>query len=241
MPDVAAHQQANGGGTPFGHFDKQRADRVGTVDLELFLRKRAEVRVWGGTPFTNGGFKYTIMQDPTDPHAGVKRISVHRAVEMVIKAGFKLPRETVFYLTHAVNVQNQAFHFNLAKEPVMWVNLGYGAIIGGSGTGVSASDTPGFNDKVLKITLHEIGHSLHAHNVGFTRFYADDRLRERRPEIGKQISGYATNNIAKEIVAEMFLGMMVGREYGGDCLQYYALRGGPRVLQGSGQAGFGIL
>jgi hypothetical protein len=222
------------------HLDPVKAERVANADSRMFVRRIGEAgRVSASIHHVNNS-AFKIIAATDDPEAPIKKFSVFQAVHMVTKRGFKLPADTEFLFSGQIHHQNQAFHFNFGGHPVCWVSLGPSANQGGSGRGISAQSTPGYNS-ATKITLHEFGHMFHAHSVGRTRFYSDKRLKDRKPAIGTQVSDYASNNICKEIIAETFLGMMIGREYHPEVIQYYATNGGARIIAGAGKDGFGIL
>jgi len=222
------------------HLDAAKAERTQTADSTLFLRRIGELKTVSTSTAVINGVNLKILTDTRDSQAPLKKFAVQQAVTMVTNRGFKMPADSSFLLTPEVHHQNQAFHFDIQGTPVCWVSLGPTSTSGGSGRGISAEPGTRF-DCATRVTLHELGHMFHAHNVGRTRFYTDDRMKAKNPGIGVQVSGYAHQNICKEIIAESFLGMMIGRNYGQDVLQYYQVNGGPRVLAGAGTAGFGIL
>lgn len=214
---------------------KATADKLEAVDVSNFHRYVTGVSNWVPQSYQKNGSRYSVYVDNNDPNSGEKKMSIHHAVQLVTSKGFKLPADSRFYLSNSWDMLNQAFHFNGTTSKVCWVTLGPSATKGGSGRGVSSQDSPGYAS-ATKIALHEMGHMFHAHNVGHQRFYSDTRLREKNPGVGGQVSEYARNNIAKEIIAETFTGMMIGREYAGNVMQFYAIKGGPRVM-----GRFGIL
>ena len=238
MPSV--HRPFDGSDRNNYFMRPETAGNLELVDIKNFYRYRATVKSWAAMPYEQKGFKYSISTDSSDVNLGRKKMAIHRAVDMIVTRGFKLPANTQFFCTNYPDVLNQAFHFDGGGKNVCWVTLGSTATTGGSGRGVSASPSPGFAPE-LKITLHELGHTLHAHNVGRLRFYSDPRLRAKNTTVGTKISGYASNNIAKEIIAEAFTGMMIGREYSNDVIQFYSINGGPRILQGGGREGFAMI
>jgi hypothetical protein len=215
-------------------YDSGRASRLSKGDNGFFTTRLSSV-IGGGfisSVHKINGNSYKIMASVSDQDAGNKKMSIHEAIRLVTNAGFKLPTDTRFILGSDMAFWNQAFPFNQGL-PVCWISVGPSSIVGGSGRGISKDVTPGFAS-ATKIILHELGHVLHAHNVGINRFYVDPRLKKGNNAIGSQVSGYAADNNAREIVAETFLGTMIGREYGNDVMQYYALRGGPRIMNGFG-------
>lgn len=125
--------------------------------------------------------------------------------------------------------QNRAFHFDPAGNPVCWITLGTRCITGGSGNGISAPTqvTPGFAPET-KVTIHEIGHTIHAHRVGMQEFFrpATDGRWKGQCTCGAEVSAYAAGS-KKEFVAEVFLGRMVGRAYSAACMTEYDTLGGP--------------
>ena len=240
MSSESIHMPFDGSDRNNYFYRPETADIIEHADMRNFHRYVSTVKGWLTVPFQINGSKYTIATDGADPQLSIKKMSVHHAVKIVTDKGFKLPADTRFFLTNFPDVLNQAFHFDGAKNRVCWITLGMTAATGGSGRGVSSHPTPGFAP-ATKIVFHELGHTFHAHNVGRQRFFSDARFRIPNPQIGTQVSDYASKNNRKEIIAETFTGMMVGREYGGDVMQFYAANGGPRIMQGAGREGFGIV
>src|ERR1700693_3509001 len=138
---------------------------IARVDVSAFFSAIARVKVFKPTVYNRAGASYTVYEDMAGGAAGQKKLAVHQAVAKITSKGFALPKDSRFYITNTYEAQNRAFHFDPMGNPVCWVTLGLGATKGGSGTGISAQATANFAPET-KVTIHEIGHSLHAHNVG---------------------------------------------------------------------------
>jgi hypothetical protein len=89
------------------------------------------------------------------------------------------------------------------------------------------------------VTIHELGHTLHAHNVGLNQFFKPtpgDKWKGSAT-CAREVSAYAAGS-KKEFVAEVFMGTMIGRNYSNKCKQEYAQLGGPRILKSTTTDGF---
>ncbi|WP_155992731.1 hypothetical protein [Acidocella facilis] len=208
------------------------------LEVSAFFSAIARVKTFRPTKYNRNGATYTVYEDLGDGNAGQKKLAVHQAVSLITSKGFSLPTDTRFYVTNTYEAQNRAFHFDPLGRPVCWVTLGMAATKGGSGSGISAQPTNNFAPET-KVTIHEIGHTLHAHNVGVEQFFkpsTKDRWKGCAVCAG-EVSQYAAGT-KKEFVAEVFLGTMIGRNYSNKCKQEYALLGGPRILASSSSSGF---
>lgn len=89
--------------------------------------------------------------------------------------------------------------------------------------------------------VHEMGHLLH-YQASAENFFGLQSASHRQPMIARKVSTYATNS-PREFVAEVFLGLVYGKDFDDDVLQMYTALGGPTspkvAAAGRGGAGGG--
>ena len=85
--------------------------------------------------------------------------------------------------------------------------------------------------------VHEMGHLLH-HQTSASNFYGLQSASHRQPMVARKVSTYATNN-PRELVAEVFLGLVYGKSFDDDVIEMYNAFGGPMSTKITGQIGRG--
>jgi len=205
------------------------AKELAQFDISAFFSSTSRVKVFMPTNYNRHGTSYRIYKDPDDGDAATKEASAHEAIRLIRAKGVTIPPDMRFYMTSTFEAQNRAFHFDPLGNAISWVTLGPRALAGGSGNGISAQQTAGI-DAATKICIHEIGHSIHAQAIGLDEFFKPAVAGRWKGQAanGNKVSAYA-NGTKKEFVAEVFLGMIIGRTYDAATMQEYADLGGPPV------------
>jgi hypothetical protein len=87
------------------------------------------------------------------------------------------------------------------------------------------------SDHPLAVIHHEMGHFLHMHNYGYSKYSllrTVDLTKKEREMIAQEVSLYATANVL-EFVAEVYAGMMAGRKFSSEIMALYKRFGGVEV------------
>ncbi|WP_273584250.1 hypothetical protein [Xenorhabdus sp. PR6a] len=90
--------------------------------------------------------------------------------------------------------------------------------------------------KVIAAIVHEIGHIIHAQRTeSKEKFWLAKRIDQHNihnipAKIVEQVSGYAIEKQnSNEFVAEVFTGLVYGKKYSQEVLEYYQYYSGPEL------------
>ncbi len=204
--------------------DDERRDGIILMEFGLFIQQMGAVRHFKVETYTYKNQSCKIYRDAADPEAKAKATAAQLAVRTIRNKNFDLPTDLRFYCTSSFVVQNRAFNRDAGWNNVSWITLGTTALKNGRADALSAVITPGFT-KGAMTCIHEMGHCLHAHARG-DDFFDDTANLVGGPVNAGLVSGYAGMN-RKEFVAEVFTGLMIGRQWPNAVMQEYMTYGGP--------------
>jgi hypothetical protein len=207
--------------------DAQRKGDLSKAELSAFYLQIGGVKVFNAENFISGTQTYTIYKDSADPDLGKKVAAVKEAVRLIALKGVALPAGLRVYCTNAYAAQNRAFHRDGSWNAIANVILGPKAVTGGRADAMSGTGLGGCNPPTIT-TIHEIGHILHEHGAGDTFWETGSPLASTKPASASEVSGYAGQN-AKEFVAEVFAGKILGKNFSGAVNTDYANLSGPAV------------
>ena len=198
-------------------------------DFSWFYNVRARIKQVEIDHVNDHGVTYQIWKDTADDDVKKKIKALTKAMKTLRKKGVAIPDSMRFYTTNLFEAQNRAFHFDPFGKAISWVTLGPTVLKGGSGTGLSSEPSSDI-DKAMRICIHEIGHSIHAHRCGLEDFFkpAVANKWSGKAANASKVSQYATSS-KKEFVAEVFLGLCVGKKFDKATLDEYSGLNGPPV------------
>ncbi len=206
--------------------DAKRKSELGSGEMSAFFSQTGQVKAFVQEKGNYKGQTYTIYKDSADPNLAAKVAAVHKAVKTIIDKGVKIPADLRIYSTNAFEAQNRAFSRDATWNPIAFVILGSAALVGGRADALSATGFGGL-DKPTITTIHEIGHILHERSSG-DAFWATGSIIAGKADSAGRVTGYAAQN-KKEFVAEVFAGLIIGKEFGGDVLDEYQRYNGPKL------------
>ena len=207
--------------------DSTRKKQLATMEMSAFFGQTAQVKAFEREEGSYSGQTYTIFKDSADGDAAAKTAAVHQAVKKIIDKGVALPKNLRVYCTKAYEAQNRAFSRDGAWNEVSLVILGPAALNGGRADALSASGLGGCNKPAITC-IHEIGHILHERNLGDGYWEKGALVTSGVATNSAEVSGYAGQN-KKEFVAEVFAGLILGKNFTGPCKVEYNSYGGPAV------------
>ena len=195
-----------------------------------FLKSVAKDKVYHREMYSYQGNPATIYKGGGDSASGAKVDAIKKAMRTIVDRGLALPPELRFYCVSDTSVQNRAFVRDAGWNSVSWITLGPSALEPGTLQSISNSAHPGFA-KGDVTAIHEIGHAIHAHQMGEAFLDTAANGGHNGAPTGanaSQVSGYAGMS-KKEYVAEVFTGMILGRTYSPAVMAEYASYAGPAV------------
>lgn len=209
--------------------DATRKQQLGVGEASAFMTQIGTVKSFAREDGLYAGAAYTIFKDFHDGDASAKAAAVHAAVKKIVDKGVAIPNGLKVYCTKAYAAQNRAFSRDAGWNSVAIVVLGPAALTGGRPDALSATGLGGCNKPTITC-IHEIGHILHETNLG-DAFWETGSIvsgSTGKAATAGEVSGYAGQN-KKEFVAEVFAGLILGKNFSTNCKQEYANLGGPPV------------
>lgn len=204
--------------------DDARKEALAGIEMSAFGTQTGAVKAFIKEDGLYGGQSYTIYRDSADPDGPVKVAAVHKGVKTIKDKGIAIPTGLRVYCTKEYAAQNRAFSRGVGWNEVAWVILGPAALQGGRPDALSALQINGF-DKPTITCMHEIGHILHERSAGNAYWETNSTLTGKATH-SNEVSGYAGQN-KKEFIAEVFAGLMLGKNFSNECMQEYQQLGGP--------------
>lgn len=217
---------------PFNHpqIQGQIADLCGQIGA---------VKGWTKTVFRVAGVTVTSFADENELRYDDKMLAVDSAISKVVALGIVLPISIKVYCTGSTNIgrlqmKNVAFQrgvsgardASIVLSPKV-LNYEWASALNGLCTQPDIYDqTP--KGLCTAIVVHELGHLLH-------EIQDEDLFWGRMPEfpnglkpldIFRCVSAYAASN-PKELVAEVFLGRVFGKNFEPFIIEAYRALGGP--------------
>lgn len=181
------------------------------------------VKVYEATTKTIAGVSCRINQDSADSAKAEKLIGIQNGVKRVVDAGFDFPDGLHFYTSSVGGFQCVAYHRDLGDKRKAIVLLGPNAVntagmIGRLGVAdvVGSQSASAYCEAVV---VHELGHNLHE-RLAENYFWSKEANKIPNVNTAMKVSQYATTN-RKEVVAEVFTGMLYGITYGPDVHRIY--------------------
>ena len=209
--------------------DAARKQQLGTGEASAFMSQIGTVKAFAKEDGLYGIVAYTIFKDVQDGDAGTKAAAVHAAVKKITDKGVAIPNGLKVYCTKAYAAQNRAFSRDSGWNSVANVILGPAALTGGRPDALSATGLGGCNKPTITC-IHEIGHILHENGLGDTFWETGSIVAGSagKAATAGEVSGYAGQN-KKEFVAEVFAGLILGKNFSANCKNEYTNLGGPAV------------
>jgi hypothetical protein len=196
--------------------------------------------------FTVGGVAMTITYNKSDVNFQARFEMFKAAIEKVQSAGYTVPSFTVNMPKFGRQISVTAdceIKASGAVERAMFVAPNQivlsseginNPIDSKTGGDEYAFSSTGFDPSGVATIVHEIGHALHRHQNGgryhelsFTALKSikgDDNMTAINFE--KVVSKYGSQK-PRELVAEVFLGLVYGKKYPGQLMEAYNAFGGP--------------
>ena len=197
-------------------------------DAMAWRRQITAVKAYSHSQQTIGGVQCKIYQDDADPGKDAKLAGIKSGLKRVVDAGFDFPDGIDFYTSNAGGYQSVAYHRDLSAGPdgtgrKTVVLLGAGAVdtagmVGAQGV-ANAVASHNSSDYCAAVVVHELGHNLHE-RLAADFFWTPDANTAPNVGLAMDVSQYATRN-KKEVVAEVFTGMLYGITYKPGVLAMY--------------------
>lgn len=185
------------------------------------------------------GVTCKIYIDRDDPSWGAKFMGIQDGVTRVVNAGFSFPNGIDFYTSALGGFQTVAFHRDLSpsggtlRKAVVLLGLNSvntGGMIGRLGIADTVNPkTP--QTYCEAVVVHELGHNLHERESPefFWMMESNAPLAGAPCQLAlAQISQYASTN-KKEVVAEVFTGILYSKAFSRAVLNLYEEYEGPRI------------
>ncbi len=208
------------------------AEQAQEYDSMAWRRQITAVKVYQSITKTIEGVSCTIYQDGADGGKADKLTGIQDGVKRVVDAGYSFPDGITFYTSSVGGFQSVAYHRDLApgagtgRKAV--VLLGAGAVntagmLGRQGVAdqMASHSAAAYCGAVV---VHELGHNLHERLAG-DFFWTADANGMPNVNTAMKVSQYATTN-KKEVVAEVFTGMIYGITYDNEVKALYEEYGG---------------
>jgi hypothetical protein len=170
---------------------------------------------------------WATHQDPENERVRQQTAAVIEAVRAMSEAGVKIPYGLRVYCTNGNRGENHAFS-RITDGPRIFVPVA-DVVLSSAGSwpwnSLSASPGMGLSPAAIAV-IHEVGHILHERQAGDAYW----RMDSARPLDGAQlrVSGWATAT-QTEFVAEVFTGLVLGRNWPEEVMAEYASYRGPKV------------
>ena len=209
-------------------------DEAIAYDAAAWRRQINIVKVYQTERVTIEGVACEIYQDPGDPGLVPKKAGIRLGVQRVVQAGYNFPNGIRFYLSNAQGFQSVAYHRDFGADARRTVVLlGQGAINTAGMVGrQGVADVVGRQSQATycaAVVVHELGHNLHE-LFGEEFFWTPNANTPPNVPLAMEISQYAATN-KKEVVAEVFTGMLYGIVYRPAIMNMYAFYEGPVAPQ----------
>ena len=208
--------------------------RAAMISMEYaygFLKAIVNEKAFIQEKYTYGTAGCVFYKGSSDGGSAEKVEAMKAAIQTVVNAGYTLPKELRVYTIADASVQNKIYTRDPLWMEIYYTTLGPTTCTDSGVASISNGAHPGFT-KGHVTCLHELGHALHAMNMGedFLATNANGGVTGA-PTGGMavQVSMYAGNS-KKEFVAEVFAGMMIGRTYSSGVMAEYHSYNGPKSL-----------
>jgi hypothetical protein len=210
-----------------GVLDDARKKSMSGMEMAFFNSSTQGVRFVKESGNYSGNW-YAIYKDPVDKELDIKIAAIHLAVKTIVDKGLRLPYDLRFYCTPKYEAQDRAFPRGDKWVPTALVVFKWG-LVGKSDMGsVSQMNFPGFNRLTITM-IHEIGHIMHERSAGDVLFWGrGSGVVDGKPSTAAKVSVYAGGS-KKEFVAEVFAGLILGKQWPADVLAEYDSHKGPSV------------